>query len=263
MPDEELKDDSPELEVSDDQLSSAFDSFLSGKEDVKVEEEEEVVEEKPTHSESTQLGRKVAKLFEKTDRLESKVATKDDLYDIMKRLDDIKTVHREDEIEEEYDEPDLSTREGIDRYLEKRELQKKEAEYKKQKVYSENYFDTMKDLLTEVEDKDVAAKVYNEMIKLGGEYNRIIYGNPERDCSKNFMGALKKITKEISKTPFSREVKDTKTGLSGSSTNVVSNVKPIKLSEDAAELAKRFNMTDEEIRKALEGDMPIGLRGKY
>jgi hypothetical protein len=270
MPEEELKDNGSEQDdvISDEQLSSAFDSFLNGSEDVTVDEvvdEEVVVEEKPSHSESTQLGRKVAKLFEKTDRLESNVATKEDLYELMKRLDDVKSsrVKNEDVYESVEEEIDLSTKEGIDLYLERRELEKDRRAKESQQKYTDSYLDVMKELLSEVEDNVIASKIREEMVKPGGEYNKIIHGDPSRDCSKNFIGALKKVTKEASKTPFSRDVKDTKTGLSGSSTNSVSNVKPIKLSDDAAELAKRFNMTDDEIREALAGEMPIGLRGKY
>jgi len=271
MLEEEMKDEGLEQKdtISDESLSSAFDSLLKGADNVTVEGEEEPevepeVKPEVTQAESSQLGRKVAKLFEKTDRLESNVATKEDFYEVMKRLDDIKSSRGTEEVYSyEEEELDLSTKEGIDLYLERRDVERNRKEKEKQQKYTSSYIEVMKELLSEVEDSAVADKIQQEMIKPGGEYNRIIHGDPSRDCSKNFLGALKKITKEIKKTPFSRDVKNVKTGLTGSNTNVITNVKPIKLSEDAAELARRFNMTDDEIREALSKEIPMGLRGKY
>jgi hypothetical protein len=267
----EEKEDEGLAEVTDDELSAAFDSFLEGKEDVKVEEEPIVEEHEEreelrddlSQGERTGLGRKVAKLHERLDNLTSGMATKSDLLDILKRLDDIKSVTKSDIVEEdpyEHDEFHIESKEDLDRYLERRDRSVKEKEINERKAYENDYMSTMKELLSDIDDKTVASEVYNELVKPNGEFNKVLSGNPISDCSKNFFRAFKHIEKEKNKSPFTREVKDQKTGVSGGTSTQNKNKIVPKLDEEAAEFARKMGMSEDDIIESLAKEAPMGLR---
>jgi hypothetical protein len=272
--DESLVDDV----ATDDELSAAFDSFLNGEEDVKVIEDEPIVEEHEhedeihdlSQGERTGLGRKVAKLHERLDNLTTGMATKSDLLDILKRLDDIRNDNRApskevlDDVYGTDEEFHIESREDLDKYLEKRDRvvkqKEQERETESRKAYQGTYLDTMKDLLSEVDDKAVASRVYNELVKPGGDFNKVLSGDPSKDCSKNFIRAMKFVEKDLNKNPFSRDVKDVKTGLSGGNTNNNQRKVVPKLDETAAEFARKMGMTEEDIIASLASETPMGLR---
>lgn len=282
---EELEDKSNEEVTTvgdhtptDEELSSAFDSFVTGvekeefkevetipvEEPVQVEEPVEVEErlEEEDHSEKTRLGRKVQKLYE---RIENTV-TKSDLEKIMERIDNI-LLHKEAK-EEPEEEPDfdLNTKEGVDEYLDYRETKKAEEQHKNQKTYVDGYLKNMKSFINTIEDERVKKIVYAEMIKEDSPYNRRFSNSPEADCAKNFAGALVHVTKMVSKKEdnvFSKEKTSIPSGVSGVTTTNNVTAKSVKLDDIAAEFVRRTGMKEEDVILALDNDMPANLKGKH
>jgi hypothetical protein len=245
-------------------------------EDVKDEEEVQEKEEEITgeseedkkarHAEESRLGRKVAKINEQIGNM----ATKDDLLQIMNRLDDLRkerqSITPEYEREElgEHEELDLTTTEGL-RAFNRQEREREAKEAKAVELdYTRGYVDTMKDLISEVDDPEVVKKIKSEMLKPNGECNKKYTGVPARDCAKNFAKALK-IAQTKPATTFDKtgRVPNVATGVTGSSTGTKkADVLKHELDDYSKELIKDGKLSIAEINEALEGETPIHLRGR-
>jgi hypothetical protein len=276
-----LSDEETVAVATDEELSAAFDELVQDirprdAETPPVEEfEPEIPEEKPPkvepteeekarHAEESRLGRKVARL---EGRLES-VATKDDLLKIMERLDDLGRGRREPTTEiEQFGEEELHTPEGIRTFIQEEEKRKAKAFQDAQKQYVSGYFQTLDDLMTEVDDPAVRKIIKAEMIKPGGEANKRYSDVPARDCAKNFTRALKIAQEKVKPAPttFDKDgrVPKVPVGVTGSTTGSKST-ETLKhdLDEYSKALVKDGKLTIEEINAALDGDAPINLGGR-
>lgn len=265
---------------TDEELSSAFDSFLDGYAEKPVEdvtppeEEEEVTSDQVTEPvqkadeddldnlERSRLGRKVAKLY---DELKN-TASKSDIEKLMERIDTVLEGKKEPEEEPYFD---LSTKEGVDEYLDYREKKKaQEADNnlrKQEKEYVDTYLGQMKSFISTIEDEKVRRMVYAEMVKKDGEFNIRHTGKPVDDVVKNFTGALLHVNKVVSyspKTVFDKTKTNLPNGISGVQTTTNSVARSPDLDDIAADFVRRTGMSEEDVLKALEGDMSENLRGK-
>jgi hypothetical protein len=250
---------------TDEELSAAFDEFI-GTAEQKVEEPVNVQEEKiePTvtvkeedyHSESSRLGRKIARLENILEDLSSKIVTKDQIDNIVKKSDFSHT--EEEEIQDITNVNELKT--FMDKYISKREEDRNKLIVQENKSYENNYINTMKDLILEIDDESVSKEVYKMML-YDEKFNIKLSNNPFVDAAKNFSRAQKAYL-SLNKSRFDKTAAAMPpSGVSASSSkNDVHKTKLPALEDDAAELARSLGMSDEEVAEALKGEISPSLQ---
>jgi len=264
-----------EIDPTDEELSLALDEAFEERpieetpspETEETEEPEETTpeilppEDDLSHGEKSRLGRKVA-------YLEEKVATKDDLNDILKRLNDlaigINKPKEEFHEEEFHEEEDIQTPEGLDRFLEKREQQKVDRARKEQFDYEKKYVGVLDTLLADVADQKARDGIRSEMVKKGSQFNIRLSNDPSSDCARNFNKAFLFVNKPAkAETVFDKTNRTPKvpSGVTGSSTT--DKTAPIlKYELDEYERAAAKGLSIEEINSALEEESPVGVRSR-
>jgi hypothetical protein len=268
----EEKDDThveDEILPTDEELSQALDEAFNGEPEPspETEEAEEQGEPEPEtdteeldHGEKSRLGRKVA-------YLEERVATKDDLNDILRRLNDLAIgVAKPRETEEEHyeEELDIQTPEGLDKFLELRDRKKAESLRQEQVGYEKKYVSTLDTLLTDIPEKTVRDTVRSEMVKHGSQFNVRLSDDPSSDCARNFNKAFLHVTKNKKPdTVFDKSGRTVKvpSGVTGSSTT--DKTAPVlKYELDEYEKAASRGMSIEEINSTLSEEIPLVLKGR-
>jgi hypothetical protein len=253
---------------TDEELSQAFDNFMGTtertEEPVSVEPivEEERVEPIITeskddlHSESSRLGRKIARLEGIIEDLSSKVVTQDQIDNLIKKSDF--TTIEEEEIQDITNVNEL--KKFMDVYISKREEEKTKAYAQEKKSYESSYLNTMKDLISEVDDENASKEIYKMML-YDEKLNVRLSNNPFVDAAKNFSRAQKAYL-SLDKSRFDKvRVATPPSGITPStSKNEVHKVKLPVLDSDAEELRKSLGMSDEEVAEALNGDMSPSLQ---
>jgi hypothetical protein len=252
---------------TDEELSDAFDNFVDKDyvEPVVVPdpvpqaptETPEQIEARVKHSEDSRLGRRLARVETMFEDLSKKILTKDDLKTIKEPL------AVDDEIEDITNVADLDK--FVDRKLEAREHRIKESEERTKQEYQDNYLGTMKDLISDIQDEQTAREVYKEML-YNDKFNVKLSNDSIKDSARNFNRAYSFVISKSKGEPtrFDKpRVPGVPTGVSNTNTNHNTSTKVVpKLDADAAEFARQTGMTDEDVIDALEGEMPLHLRGK-
>ncbi len=132
-----------------------------------------------------------------------------------------------------------------------------------QQTYQDNYLKTVERLGSTYTDK-VHQHIVERMHK---DFNNKHSENPALDAELNFSKAEATILREVRSrktNPLDKNKdKDTK-NLGGSNNTNQDSVtsSPVKLDEFAADFIKSTGMKEEDAQKALQGDIPLSLRGK-
>ena len=227
--------------------------------EVKEEVKEPVVEATPEppkedtedHKERTKLGRKVAKLEDTIGRLLEQNQT------LLQKIV-IPPAQPQSTPEPEY--IDLSSPEGLDRFLTQREQQRTLAVQREKIEYSLGYEAKVRELsksATENEDTD-AAEIHKLLIG-DTPFNVRRSSNPDMDFDINFSKAeahyykKKAQTPPEKKSPLQNEPPRAPLSVGGESKvdPSGSNTKPLKISPAAMEFAKAQGWGDEEVAKIL------------
>ena len=130
-----------------------------------------------------------------------------------------------------------------------------------QQQYQDGYLQALGKLGSGYSDK-VHQHIVERMDK---DFNIRYSDNPALDVELNFYKAKSALTDEIrirKKNPLKG---DDPTGPLGGATNVSQDSSvspPVKLDKAAADFIKSVGMKEEDAQKALQGDMPLYLRGK-
>lgn len=261
------------VESNDDptyeELSKAFDEFMETA-PVKVEETEVVenVEEKIPepkidttdeknllHQENSRLGRKVARLEELIDRLSSNMLTKSDL-DLVRNLNTT-TTESEEEIQDITNVNELTS--FMDKYLSKKKTEEEIKIKREKETYQNTYLDSMKILLSEVDDDNTRKLIYDKMIN-DEKYNVKISNNASLDASRNFNRVLKDLS-SFNKSRFdNKRGTELATGVNVPGIQKPSTKSKIKLEDDAAQLARDLGLSEEEIEETLSKEISPSLR---
>ena len=254
---------------TDEELSAAFDDFVGDKREELVEEvavvpdaekpateTPEQIEERVRHAEDSRLGRKVARIESMFEELSRKIVTKDDLPKFVEKP----------VIDEEID--DITDVTQLDRFVEKkleeRERRVQATVERERTQYQENYLGTMKDLIADIPDEKIAKEVYKKML-YDDKFNVKLSNNAILDSAKNFNRAYNSIISGGKPVTRFDEPRGTPVpaGVSGATTTVTQTKKVLpKLDADAYEFMKQTGMSEDDVIDALEGEMPIHLRGK-
>lgn len=249
-------------DVTDADLDAAFQEFmgdnLESTETVETKEvQEETNETKLPHPESSRLGRKVR-------YMEDNMVSKREFDELNSKIDTLLvTVSRKPETPE-YDEfgEEVKKQINIDELVDSRIAHNKQEEMRRNNAamekYRNDYISNLRELINEIEDPVIARQVFKKMTEEGGEFNRKFTDNAASDCSKNFIRAVKAVS-----TPFGgKRGASVPSGISATSTNKEPAKVVPQLDPDAEEFAKMMGMKEEDIIKALDGEMPMGLTGK-
>lgn len=255
-----------EEEATDAELSAALDEMLNGTTEQVADEEPEphpepekkekphpTEEELEEQRERSSLGRKVAKYAEEVSELKSTILS------LNQKLEGLgkKPVEDFDEYGEprSHDEFDLTTPEGVDRYMDHRERQKQERIIDNQRVYEQKYVSVMQDLLSDIDNTKLRDLAQAELVKKGGQFNVRLSDDPSHDCAKNLNGALKHLRTTLKPaTVFDKQGRaiNVPAGVSGGASTVKGAVKQHNLDEYESSVSK--GMSAEEIDDALTGE---------
>ncbi len=132
-----------------------------------------------------------------------------------------------------------------------------------QQTYQDDYLKTVERLGSTYTDK-VHQHIVERMHK---DFNNKHSDNPALDAELNFSKAEATILREVrsrKENPLDKNKKKDTKNLGGSN-NVAqdsSSISPVKLDEYAADFIKSTGMKEEDAQKALQGDIPLSLRGK-
>jgi hypothetical protein len=148
-----------------------------------------------------------------------------------------------------------------------REAAKEAVEQQAKVNFTREYLTVLKspELKGETPD-DLHAEIMAAVMDLEGPFNNATYGNPTIDARINYLEAKTAIlggkTKPAVKNVFKGKDKDTATGthITTKVTQVVDDLPA--LDEVSLQFAKSQGMSEESIRKALKGSMPVHLRGR-
>jgi|GEM_PF-2733110 hypothetical protein len=255
---------------TDEELSAAFDGFVENHEEPIVEVApvqplvEPIVETtivNPEHGEMSRLGRKVARMENLFETIAQNMVTKDDILKLKESP----------ALPEEEDISDITNREELDKYFDKRFETKLEArerrireEREKAKTrYEDDYLGTMKHVLSGL-DQTIARDVYKEMV-YNDEFNIKHSNDAKVDVARNFSKAYEFVlSKKKVSSPFdSNREPSVPSGVTPSTVITNTQAKQVpKLEDDAYEFAKSTGMSDEDIIEALDGETPLNLIGK-
>ncbi len=270
-----------ENKVTDEMLNAASDAddaanngdsvtneSDNGTEDVKKDaenlddgEDTEKLKDKLKHyqDERSGFGRRLSAMEkdaqDRNDRLES----------VLNRIESLTGNSRSNSATEDVDDVD------DDVPITKSEIRKmlredKESEIKETSRYSQNYLRQF-NKLGRMEDPEYYDSIFKEMEK---NFNNKLTGNPMVDAELNYDKAEKALLKKtlassIRKNPLKGNKPDGALGVGGDTTTVTkgSFVLP-KLDEHATAFmayAKKNNMSEKRIEKALSGETPANLKG--
>lgn len=270
--------ESMDHEITDAELDAAFQDFMGlSDSDVNtveggdnVESEENVIDGKKEtneindtnkdvqHSESSRLGRKVA-------RIETKMVSKDEFDSLNSKIDSLLqklNSKKEEPVYDEYGEvvQKSVSEEDVTRIIEERDIARERESKRKNMEYQSNYLESLRDLMDDIEDPQIAKEVYKKMVAPDSEFNKKLSDNPFKDVAKNFNRALRYVSSK--KTFTGNRNPSIPNGVTTSNTNTGVTKKPIKLDPEAEEFARSTGMTAEEIEEALSGEIPITLRNR-
>lgn len=148
----------------------------------------------------------------------------------------------------------------LDRWYETKQKQ----ETRKREAYQSSYR-TQLDVLGQETPPEIHKAIINEMME---NFNIKRSDSGMQDATTNYLNAKVKYLEKIvtaPKNPLSKnEGKDNKNlgGPAGSPSQQPKTPPPVKLDEYAAEFVRRIGMKDEQVNKALTGEMPTSLLGK-
>jgi len=161
------------------------------------------------------------------------------------------------------DEPIPLTMSGLADAVD-RLLNKRNQNYEQQTTAYENgYLGTVEKLGSEYPDH-IHKHIVERMWK---QFNIRHSDNPALDAQLNFRNAEAAILREVRQrktNPLEKNkgVRNQNLGGPTSSSQDTNAVAPVKLDSYAAEFIRATGMKEEDAQKALEGDMPLYLRGK-
>jgi len=250
-------------EVSDADLDAAFQQFMGNEVIEETEEVEEVgviaqIETVPqvSHPEASKLGRKVK-------YIEDKMVSKEEFSHLNSKIDSLLEQLNRKPIEPEYDEYGHVVEKPVDidvlveEKIVQREVRKQQEFVRANQQYQDGYAESLRDLISEIDDPVLAKEVFKKMTDQGSPYNVRLSMNPYTDASKNFVRAVKSV-----QTPFSgKRGSNVPTGVTTTSVTSTPQRKAPKLDAEAASYAKEMGLTADEIFDALDGDVPDRLRG--
>lgn len=262
---------------SDNDLSAAFDALEQGETGETPEETSSTPPEERkqpemkgddelTQAEKTKLGRKVADLSRQ-------MATKEDLAALMAEIRSLAKPQQQPEPREPEEEPDfiadIIPRQALEQFLDRHEQKKAQIAQARERQYSASYIETMTDLLSDVEDKNVASMVYKAMTADGSKFNVKYSENPHKDCAKNFHKAYTEALRaampppsDQAASPFDKNKGKEPPGVTSPKPSNQGAKKTYELDEMAREYAARMGMTEDEIADALGREVPMSLRGR-
>ena len=211
-------------------------------------------EDTEDHKERTKLGRKVAKLEDTIGKLLEQNQT------LLQKI--VIPPTPQPTVEPEY--VDLSSPEGLDKFLTQREQQRTLAAQREKIEYSLGYEAKVRELsksATENEDTD-AAEIHKLLIG-DTPFNVRRSSNPDMDFDINFSKAEAHYYKQKAKTPIEKKSplqnEPPRAPLSVGGESKVdpsgSNTKPLKISPAAMEFAKAQGWGNEEVAKILSAPM--------
>jgi hypothetical protein len=210
---------------------------------------DETQEEPADHKERTKLGRKVADLERNISTLLEQNKT------LIERL-----VAPKQEPEPEREYVDLSTPEGLDRFLTEREQARTNAAQKDKITYGLGYGSEVKDWMEKAqESKDPDVTEIHKLLTGDTPFNVRRSSDPKGDFEFNLNRAEAHYYKQKAKTPvvekkppLQNEPPRAPLAVGGESkVDVAASVKPVKMSPAAMEFAKAQGWGDEEVSKIL------------
>lgn len=211
------------------------------------------------HIERSNLGRKVKSLAEN-------MLTRDDLKSFLEEFNRTNGRRVEEEYEEDLIPDDPKALRKFIRNEVTRANQPQTTPQPQVDRYSEHYVDELNELVWEIEDEGIRTEVYDLLTKDGSPFNKRLSDNPTSDCGKNFARALASVTKDkraAPKTPFQGKGAPVPAGVTTPSQGNRPVKKAPKLDDIAAEYARTMGMSEEEVIKAMEGDISPGLSPKF
>lgn len=210
------------------------------------------------HSERSKLGRKVADLNDKFDRVLSALEQQNQRREPQPPVAAPPSLSRRPDPQDEL--PDIiATPEDVVRVLEARERKRNTN----QQAYEQDYIWQLEQERSM--NDDIHEQVLNEMFT-NAEFNRKRTGHPIADAQYNYALALKAtLRKESSKQRMSPNLKQESTEGIGVSTHVVAEKRTPnlpRLSPEAEHFLRKTGRSAEWASKALGEDLPISISGK-
>lgn len=214
------------------------------------------------HGERSQLGRRVSDIERNV---------KDQMQQVLDRLESFTQGFqaRPQQLQQpevpayEYDpyEEIPTTRGELEAWLDKRESTKQQIVQAENQRYESGYKQTFSELTRQHGDE--AAAIEQEMLE---NFNIRYSNDPVADARYNYQAArnsllekeMASLREQVSKPELKLKGVTPKGGPSAQA-SAQSGKKPVKLDPIAAEFARSQGMSDEDVAKALEGDMPLNL----
>jgi len=172
--------------------------------------------------------------------------------------------NRQQEVDDfDIDDPIPLTMGGLAEAINKLMSQKQSTTDREVTQYEGGYLKTIEKLGSDYNDK-VHKHIVDRMFK---EFNIRHSDNPALDAKLNFRDAEAAILREVRErkaNPLSKNKGVANKNLGGA-TNTDQDIRtsaPVKFDKYAADFIKATGMKEEDAQKALEGDMPLYLRGR-
>lgn len=255
-------DSKTDTNVSDSQLSDAYDAVIGDTPQPEGEKKPEVQPEKQTETETaaaqkerSALGRKVAKMEEQFGKLAETIERMDQF---LTNQDQMRYGPQRGQYSDELPQV-VSTPEDVERVLSYRDRKFAEARGK----YQTNYLKTIED----VREKDDALhqEIYDEMMKnfnvMHAEAGQI--GNPFVDAQLNYTQAKATILARKLSTakPKPNTLGERPSGVTTGTRQKEEGAEIPALDEHAQEFVRRLNIPEADIKRAFSKELPWHLTG--
>ena len=228
---------------------------------------DEPKEEPDDHKDRTKLGRKVAKLEDNIGRLLEQNAM------LIERLSAPQAPPQVDPEQESEEYIDLSTPEGLDQFLAKRERDRMTAAERDKAQYGGGYAGAVREWNTQATDsEDADAPEIHKLLTGDTPFNVRRSHDPKADFQYNLSKAEAHYYKQKAKTPaparkppLQNSAPRAPLAVGGESKVDAGggNSKPLKISEAAMEFAKAQGWSNEEVAKTLSAPVPNSfVRGR-
>jgi len=204
-------------------------------------QEPEVPEEPTDNRERSNLGRRVK-------------AMEDGLKTIVDKIDSYFTKQNS---EPEADEEEIVTRKDLEKYLQSYQAKQQESAKQYEREYLQHESTLGMDM-TDAEYTEIITERYNN-------FNTRYSDNPKADAELNFMKAynavLKKKVQPQRQNPLKGNKPEAPLGGPTQSVNTNRDPNPIHLDDAAKEYVQRMGISEEKVKAALSGEIPIHLIG--
>lgn len=262
--DDDAHSDNTDDDNNDADDDGAVDGTDDGANDDDVDNKgDEIDWEKELHKAKTNFGRKTKNL---EDQVKSLTDNMNSLVDLIKSGGLNQRQGKQDnELNDAFDDdtPIPLTMGGLAQVIAQMNNQTSNKQTESQKKYENGYMKTVENLGSSYSDK-VHKVIVERMFK---DFNVKHSDNPALDAQLNFREAEAAILREVrtrKANPLDKNKGKKNKGLGGStgSDQDTRQSDPITLDKYASDFIASIGMSEDDAKKALEGDMPMYLRGK-